>query len=490
MERLRVINSGAGRHLLIIATVAILFGCLLAAQPVSAQGVAPTGAAPTSAAPAGPASAAASTVPAGVAPAPATPAPVTAVVRLFLHDILKFDAATGFTADVFLGFGCPTDCGDLGLVVDNGRATSREVLLDTPQRKAYRMELALTDQIDLHRYPFDVQKLTITLLSSRPGHEFQFAVDHAGTRVGNVRLQGWQVDPEWHAEALMAPADEFSGRPRPTYRFSIDVQRPYLAGFFKVLLPGLAILLIGSLGLVVGPDERMKRFDLFNAAFLGTVLFQLSLLSSLPPLSYLTFADRFLLINLLSIILGVVSSVMIIMAFKSGKKARAWAIHEWSMVVMPLVWLSSQSLNFLTVHMLDMTDPLLWAVAVGEAVLSAAILLWYSRRMHLKPRFRSAYRRTLEQTRSPKEALTLTLDIFASNPPLHVLSRQELDALRDIFEPLPDPAILADILQDAQSAKDSSALRDLSALRQFAAHLRGQRETPAPTDIHQEQHAA
>jgi hypothetical protein len=234
----------------------------------------------------------------------------------------------------------------------------------------------------------------------------------------------------------------------------------------------------------------MKRFDLFNAAFLGTVLFQLSLLSSLPPLSYLTFADRFLLINLLSIILGVVSSVMIIMAFRSGRKARAWALHEWSMVVMPLVWLASQSLNFLTVHLFDTSDPRFWAIAGSEALASAAILLWYRRRMHLKPRFRAAYARTLEQTRSPKEALTQSLDIFASNPPLHCLSRHELDALRDLFAPLPDPAVLADILQDAERTHDPSILKDFPALERFAAYMSGRTGEPVPTDIRQDQHAA
>lgn len=459
MRDVSVVRGGIGRALLAAAVVLCAFTYV--SRAAAAQETAPTEAAPATA-PTGPA-----------AGRPGSGSPVTALVRLFLNDILKFDPATGFTADVFLGVGCQTDCGDLGLIVDNGRATAKEVLLDTPQRKAYRMELALTDQVDLHRYPFDTQRLSIVLLSSRPGHEFHFGVDHANTRLGSIRLPGWQIDPAWHAEASIAPSDEFSGRPRPTYRFSIDVQRPFLAGFFKVVLPGLAILLIGSLGLVVGPDERMKRFDLFNAAFLGTVLFQLSLLSSLPPLSYLTFADRFLLINLLSIIFGVGSSVAIILAFRAGRKARAWAIHEWTAVTTPLVWLVAQSLNALMVLVFDGNDPRLWIVAAAEAVVAALIVAGYSRRMRLKPRFRTAYRRALEQTRSPRLALDQVLDIFASEPPLSGLNRDELDALVAIFAPLPDPAVLADILHDARRAGTATALKDRAVLERFAAYVGG-----------------
>jgi hypothetical protein len=451
-----------------LACAAALFAWALLVQPAAAQAVDP----------------------AGAAPAPPTSEPVTAWVRLYLHDILKFDPASGFTADVYVGIGCQHACGDIGLIVDNGRANAREVLLDAPNRKGYRMELALTDQTDLHRYPFDVQTLSVVFLSARPADEFRFAVDQANTRVGDIRLQGWEIDPAWRAETMVQPFDEFTGQPRPTYRFSIDVQRPFLAGFFKVILPGLAILLIGSLGLVVGPDERMKRFDLFNAAFLGTVLFQLSLLSSLPPLSYLTFADRFLLINLLSIILGVVSSVIMILAFRSGKKARAWAVHEWSMIVMPLVWLMSQSVNVLTSHVFDLDDARLWGVVAAEAAVSVTILIWYSRRMHLTQRFRSMYARTLEQTRAPHQALSQTLDIFASEPPLNGLTRNQLDFLGELFAPLPDPTIVADILQDAMRTHDANVLKDRAALERFVAYVSGQRAPAGPPERFHTQTAA
>src|SRR4030095_14903430 len=164
--------------------------------------------------------------------------PTLALVRLFLNDILKFDPSTGFTVDAFIGIACDHVCGELGLVVENGRATSRELLIDLPQIKGYRMELALTDKIDLHQYPFDRHRLSIGLLSSRPGELFQFVVEPHNTMVGDIKLQGWQVDPKWLAETWVIPEDQFAARSIPAYRFSVVVSRPWLAGLLKVLLPG------------------------------------------------------------------------------------------------------------------------------------------------------------------------------------------------------------------------------------------------------------
>lgn len=443
------VSQGFGPRMLVILVVALLVLCVDSGRTASAQ--------------------------AEVA-APAPPEPVTAWVKLYLNDITKFDVATGFTADVFIGLGCETPCGDPRLVVDNGKASSREVMLDTPSVKAYRMELAMTDAIDLHQYPFDVHPLTITLVSAHPAEELRFAVANDSFRVGDIRLQGWQIEPGAHAEAFVSPYDVFTARSIPVYQFTVNVSRPVLAGLLKVMLPGFAILLVGSLGLIVGPEERIKRFDLFNAAFLGTVLFQLNVIGSLPPLSYLTFADRFLFVNLLSIIIGVASSVWIILSFRAGRKARSWVIHEWSMLVIPLVWLTLQSLNVLAVFFFKVWDWRILAALLVALLMSAAVIAWYSRRLSLGSRFRAAYRRSFVQSHDHADALKQALDVFASEAPLRSLSRQEVGVLAEVFGPLPDPLVLVDVLEGARTSKDVSILRDRAQLERFAEYVAGRQE--------------
>lgn len=402
--------------------------------------------------------------------------PVTAHVKLYLNDIVKFDVATGFTADAYIGLGCATPCGDPRLVVENGKASSREVMLDTPNVKAYRMELAMTDAIDLHQYPFDVHPLTITFVSARPAEELQFAVANENVRVGDIKLQGWQVEPDARAEAFVAPFDEFTGRSIPVLQFTVSVSRPLLAGFLKVMLPGFAILLVGSLGLVVGPEERIKRFDLFNAAFLGTVLFQLTVIGSLPPLGYLTYADRFLLVNLVSIIIGVASSVWIILAFRSGRKARSWVVHQWSMLVIPLVWLALQSLNALMVFVFKTWDWRILVVVLTELLVCAGLIAWHARGMSFTSRFRAAYRRSFVQSHDQAEALKQALDVFASEPPLRTLTREEVGVLASVFGPLPDPLVLVDVLEGVRKSDDVSTLRDRAQLERFAEYVSGRQE--------------
>ena len=442
-------NRRSGRALFIAAALAGVLLGVVAVRPALAQSEAGT---------------------------PASEGPVIAFVKLYLNDIIKFDVATGFTADVFLALGCQTPCGDPRVVVDNGKASSREVLLDTPNVKGYRMELAMTDTIDLHQYPFDSHALTIVLISARPAEEIQFAVAPNSVRVGDIRLQGWDIEREARAEAYVAPFDEFTARSIPVYRFSVNVSRPVLAGIFKVMLPGFAILLVGSLGLIVGPEERIKRFDLFNAAFLGTVLFQLNVVGSLPPLGYLTYADRFLLVNLISIIIGVASSILMILSFRAGRKARSWLIHEWSMLLIPLVWLSLQSLNALTVFVFKTWDWRILAALGAELLVSLVLTIWYARRLSFAERFREAYRRSFVQSHSKGDALKAALDIFASEAPLRALSREEVQVLTDVFGPLPDPLVLTDVLEGARASGDVEILKNQAQLERFAAFVTDRKE--------------
>jgi hypothetical protein len=404
--------------------------------------------------------------------------PVTVSVRFWLNDILKFDPATGFTVDAFMGFVCDRPCGDLGIVIGNGKVSSRDLLADLPNAKVYRMELALTDVIDLHQYPFDKHDVEIDVISARPAEQLQFAVDSQASGVGTIKLQGWEVDPRWHADVGAVPNDPFAQRTIPAYQFTVTLQRPPLAGFFKTILPALAILLVGSFGLILGPEERIKRFDLFNAAFLGTVLFQLSIQNSLPPLAYLTFADRFLLVNLISIILGVASSVWIILAYRAGARSRALDVHQWALTIVPLVWLSLQSVNVLANYVLSANDPRLWFVGVIALIVAAIILPLRHRAMRTDRFFRSAYRAALRQTRSPQTALTQVLDIVGSKPPFDALAKSDLDGLAEVFAPLPDPTVLADVLADAERTNDVAILKDRAALARFADHIASQGQRP------------
>ena len=374
-----------------------------------------------------------------VAVTPAHAEPVTVKVSIWLNDILKYDPNGGFTVDAYLAFECDRPCGDLKYTIFNGRASNREVLVNEPDFQVIRMEMVLTEAADLRPYPFDTHQVAVRILCVCTREEYKLVADTPESGLGDIKLQGWLVDRNWHHEVDAYFDQQVSEADLPTYEFRTHITRPALAGFFKTILPALAILIVGSFGLIIGPEERIKRFDLFNAAFLGTVLFQLNVLSSLPPLAYLTFADRFLLINLMSIILGVGSSVWIILDYRAGNKARAWKVHAWLMTIVPLVWLSLQSLNVLTMFVWDVTDPRIWGIAALALIITLAFVPWRRRSLQMVRQFRNGYHHALRQTRQPKKALEQELDIVASQRPFDVLSKDELDTLTELFAPLPDP---------------------------------------------------
>ena len=93
------------------------------------------------------------------------------------------------------------------------------MLADLPNAKAYRMELALTDIIDLHRYPFDTQPVEILLASAdRPTSFTSLSITNRLAWV-MIQLQGWEVDPNWHARAAVMPNGPFAQHSIPAYEF-------------------------------------------------------------------------------------------------------------------------------------------------------------------------------------------------------------------------------------------------------------------------------
>jgi hypothetical protein len=140
----------------------------------------------------------------------------------------------------------------------------------------------------------------------------------------------------------------------------------------------------------------------------------------------------------------------------------------------PLVWLSLQSLNLLTMYVWDGADWRVWAIAAVELVIILALVPWRRRSLQMARQFRSGYRNSLRQTRQPKKALEQELDIVASQRPFDTLSKEDLDTLIELFAPLPDPTILADVLEEARRTGDVSILKDRAALERFTEYVASQ----------------
>jgi hypothetical protein len=269
-------------------------------------------------------------------------------VGIYVLNIGKLDTATGaFTVDFYMSFTCDNNTTPGGFEFANGRATSVEKSVDEPTLKFYRVQASLVDNLDLSRYPFDRHSLTIEIEDKDQTSSTQvYEVSQADCGLDPaVNIAGWSIDG-WRAgvaDHYYAPYDTTFSK----FVFSVDIRRPVTAAIFKTFLPALIIVLMGLLSLVLTPDKIIPRLTLTAGALTGAVLFHLNMTSSLPPLGYITFGDRFMLINYVGLAMALVSTLGALAYVDRKQNDKANRIHRLALIIVPSVWVGAQLLNFL-----------------------------------------------------------------------------------------------------------------------------------------------
>ncbi|GMA14164.1 hypothetical protein GCM10025871_04950 [Deinococcus metallilatus] len=275
-------------------------------------------------------------------------------MAVYLLSLGRLDTANGtFTADFYLSFRCdrPCDAGDFEFM--NGRATVLDKQLDLPTRQDYRVYATLQGNFDLRRYPFDRYDLSVALEhKALPVERLVYLPDRTHSGIAqDVIVTGLELVPGWHArvgERYYPTFDQTFSH----FVFSVTVRRALLAALRGSLLPSLIITLSGFVALLLhAPDKAQARTAAMGAALVAVVLFHLNMTSSIPPVGYLTFADRFSLINYFALFLGLISSVWLLVEDSRKGRGREWIaarsgrISHFFLVFIPVLWLALHLLN-------------------------------------------------------------------------------------------------------------------------------------------------
>ncbi len=274
--------------------------------------------------------------------------PAHVKVGVYVLNVGKLDTSTGgFTIDFYLSFSSDRPIDTTRFEFANGRATTVDKSVDEPTEKFYRIQASLANTLNLSRYPFDRHRLTIEIedkeqtvrtLVYEPSRE-DSGLDPA------VNVSGWVID-KWDAAVETHEYAPY-GTAFSRYVFSIEIHRSTTAAILKTLLPALTIVVVGLLSLVLSPDKIIPRLTLNTGSLTGAVLFHLNMTSSLPPTAYLTFGDRFMLFNYVGLTLTLVSTLIALYYVDRKRTEEANRVHNRALVIVPLIWVSLQGLNFL-----------------------------------------------------------------------------------------------------------------------------------------------
>ncbi len=252
-------------------------------------------------------------------------------VGLVLNTVRSFDIRTGtFEADFFLSLTSDRPMPATHLTFPNGNVASEYMLVDSPTLRVWRYVVNLSTPVDLRRYPFDTQELTIEVEDQRAGVD-QVVFHSDGNRTAldeGFHVAGWGVAylgarAYRHAYPTRFDRDDlYVSR----YKFVLGIDRFSTSAAFSVFVPAFIIILISLTGLWITFSRIDVRAATGAPMLAAAVLFHFSLMQALPATGYLTRADKLMLGVYFSLLLNMMSTwLFFVVRESSHNRLFIWA---------------------------------------------------------------------------------------------------------------------------------------------------------------------
>lgn len=275
-------------------------------------------------------------------------APLLEKIGVYVINAGKFDPETGvYPVDFYLSMACNGNCSK-NFEFTNGRATSVDETIDKPGEKFYRMQANLRNPVDFSKYPFDSHTLTIEMEEKLLTKEnLVYAADTHQTGLDpSIQFTGWKIKG-WNAtvrDHYYEPYNETYSR----YVFSIVLERDALPSLLKIFFPMLLIMLPNFFAHFLHTRDILTRITVHISLLIALVLFHVAVLGQLPPLGYLTVADKFICASYLSLGFSLLSAILILRFEEERKMEAARKVHWLSGITSFFLWVSALVFVLLT----------------------------------------------------------------------------------------------------------------------------------------------
>ncbi len=283
-------------------------------------------------------------------------------IGVYLLSLGNLDTTTGqYTVDFFLKFICETTpCDPTKFDIMNATAKVEPDDQTDPedQGKAfyYRIRTSLQTDLDLRKFPFDSHELIIEIEDiNKTDDKFVYVVDPAQSGIDpNIYVAGWDLEP--YIEGVTRSHEYYVySESYSRARFAVRISHPWFSSFMKGLFAAIVIVGVGMLSFLMNPAESQDRIALTSGTLASAIFYHMTLTSSIPPVGYLTYADRFMILQYIFITVSLAVSVtlfMLLSAEKRGSDYRKLAnqLHVSTRVSIPLLWVFSMvGLHYITI---------------------------------------------------------------------------------------------------------------------------------------------
>lgn len=286
-------------------------------------------------------------------------------VGVYILSVGNLDTTTGtYSMDLFLNFKCQTPPCD-PTTFDIMNAASQPDIEDQTDDEVrgsefyYRIRAELQTNLNLRNFPFDEHILAIEFEDkNKLDTEFIYVPSRDLSGIDTeVYVAGWDIEPfirgleKSHAYAVYD--DEAYSRAR----FAIRIYHPWFSSFMKGLFAAIVIVGVGMLSFLMQESEAADRLELTSATLAGAIFYHMTLTASIPPVGYLTYGDRFMILQYLFITasLGVAIALFLLQnEAEADEESQRLArqIHLNTRWTIPALWIVSMiALHLFTLNL-------------------------------------------------------------------------------------------------------------------------------------------
>jgi len=191
--------------------------------------------------------------------------------------------------------------------------------------------------MDLRDYPFDQQDLKITFVSLYGPDEIAIRIDNTDQLAfADIDILGWRSIPD-SATVTVSPV-LMPGRNHAAAGVTVAISMTREPGFhlWKLIFPITMIVFMAWGVFWIDPGNLNPQVGLSSSAALTFVAFQLGLGDLLPPIDYLTRADRFIIGSQLLVFLALAEAITAAHLFANGSEKLARNLDWWSRIAYPV----------------------------------------------------------------------------------------------------------------------------------------------------------
>lgn len=265
-----------------------------------------------------------------------TPRPAEVKAGVYLVNVHKFELSTGsYDIDFYLWFiwsGNRT----INYEFMNGRASSIDLIEKREGFLDVRVRGTFLKNLNFRSYPFDRHRLTIEIEDkSLPIDDLIFIPDEEESGIDpEINIAGWSIE-DWKVEV-----DKHDYPGNLTYSrlvFSFTIGRSTLSSFLKSVVPISIITCIAMLAFFISPSNYGQRISLGVTTLMAAVANHLALTSQIPPIGYLTLADKIMITAYGMFLYSLMVSVTVMRLVDKKKIESALRLNKNAGILVPAV---------------------------------------------------------------------------------------------------------------------------------------------------------